>query len=506
MANPLREALRQEARRQILECYLATPPTTEGEVDLLLAALTRPRVGTRHNCTQPNHCAQIRPVYDVLLDRVSNYLVWACRGGSKTYIFGGLDTFLKSVWYPGYSTSILGGSEAQSRLSAFAMDDFATVSGQRNQLLAKAIGKERAEFANESFASILTASSKSARGPHTVALKLDEVDEIDTEVYNAALSIPQESSAHGYPGVTGMFSTNHNVGGQMDTALSKAAESGVPTYRYCIWEVLESCESAGLSCSTCPLSPYCPGLQMKAADGYYRFKDFINKFHNLSVDMLQRDWFCVKTGRGDLVYQNEFDADIHTGGFGLRDAPVTVSIDWGGADPFSIGVWQDLNDKRFPTDASARVAEIYMTSRDGTLHNGKVLEVARKRPWWKLIRHVVYDSARPDLAQEWREALPRSVRFHACDKKEIDEGIEVVKACLAPVTGAPKIYFSRICVNYLREVQLYRQKRVGDSEMDWKILDQDNHTQDETRYYCQWRYKRARAIAFGIAAHSTDPR
>ena len=46
---------------------------------------------------------------------------------------------------------------------------------------------------NQSNIQILTASSKSVRGAHPQKLKLDEIDEIDPNIYEAALLIPKPS-------------------------------------------------------------------------------------------------------------------------------------------------------------------------------------------------------------------------------------------------------------------------------------------------------------------------
>ncbi len=171
-------------------------------------------------CGDPNHTPQFRPVSDVLRDIARYYVIWACRSGSKTFLFGGLNSWVKSCSKARYETRILGGSKDQSLLSYEAMKVFRDESDPTNSRLVRDIMQSKAEFVNKSKVSILTASITSVRGPHPQALLLDEVDEIDEVVYNAALSQP--TSKFGHKSALGMFSTNHNIMGKMDKALVNA--------------------------------------------------------------------------------------------------------------------------------------------------------------------------------------------------------------------------------------------------------------------------------------------
>jgi len=457
------------------------------DVTLFVTALGRPIVGTKHNCEIPTHCAPMKPLADVLTGMVNNYVIWACRSGSKTYQYGGLDTWYKSIRYPYYTTSILGGSEAQSQKSAEAMADFFRIAGNERDVLKRPQGRERVEFANGSLVSILPASPKSARGPHTVSLKLDEVDEIDRGVYEDAISIPQSNSEN-YPKVTGMFSTNHRYNGLMDDVITTASNdlNTTAVYRYCILECLESCETAGLSCSTCYLSAFCPGPQMKTADGYYKHSDFQSTMEKLSLDMLMRDWFCIKGGLGNSVYEHEWDEDVHLKPLKLLDAPITVSIDWGGVDPFVAGVYQKLPESpEWGTDAWGLVADVYMKSTDGTLHNGIFLQECQSKPWWGKITEIVADSNRPDLIQQWKDALPRSVKFLPCDKRDIDQGIESVKNVLRPVGSTPRLFVNRNLYEVRREMKQYVTRENNGVR---RIVDADNHHPDQIRYFCRAKF------------------
>lgn len=479
-----------------------TPLRTDEDVALFTAALGAPILGTKVNCEQKDHTSPFRVVADVITGRVEDYIAWANRSGSKTYSIGGFCTWYKSSILNRFQTTILGGSEAQSKLSYEAMNDFFRLTETEKTLLKPpGLKKTSADWLNGSSVSILTASTKSVRGPHTQCLLLDEVDEMDEEVYESALSIPQEK--YDIPSSLGMFSTNHNVEGLMDKAVQHAEENDIKVYKYCVWECLESCKD--YECSTCKLSRWCPGKQMKQADGYYKIRDFIKKLGRISEDMLSRDWFCLKIGHGDTVYLNEYKKDLHLVSIPLRDAPVELSLDWGGADPFSAGVWQKIADTHeYGEDSWVRVAELYLPSVDKSVHNGIFIKEARKKPWWKYIRVVVCDSSRPDLIQQWKEALPDSVKFVLSDKKSIDDGIEVVKSVLAPADGPPHIYINRTCRDWIREVKMYRRKKITDT--DWIIVDKNNHAMDETRYWVKYKFALPASSYFGLIKSDISPK
>jgi len=430
---------------------------------------------------------------DVLLDRVLYYIIWACRAGSKTFLYGGLDTWYKSCVNPRLETKILGGSEGQSLLSYEAINTFWKLTELEKEFLVRPMLKQSGEWKNGSKISILAASSKSVRGPHPQVLKLDEVDEIDEQVYNDALSQPQ--GKYGYPSSLGQFSTNHNIDGQMDRAIEKAELSGTPVYRYCIFEVLESCKD--YTCSTCKMSSVCPGTQMKEADGYYKISDFVQKMQTLSQGAIDRDWLCIKTGLGDAVYEEEYDENVTLVNVPLNlDAPVGLSLDWGGTDPFSAGVWQAKG-----SNAWVRVTEVFLPSVGMSATNPNFMRMCKEKPWWKLVNVIVYDNSRPDLINEWKkEFAGKTVKFIPADRTDIDAGVECVKNAMRPVSGAPALFVNRSCVNWRREIVKYKiNQKTG------QIIDKDNHTQDETRYWIQKMVRANDGGYFSILSKDVSP-
>lgn len=466
----LRQGLAKAVIRRMIQQWVYSPKALR----LLVAALTRPVIGTKHICNQPDHCSQLTFVWDVIAGYVNNYILWANRSGSKTY-FAALITWLMSSHYEMLETNILGGSENQSSKAYDAIRDFWQLSNLDSELLQGAMLSTQSKWKNGSKVSILTASSKSVRGPHPQCLVLDEVDEMDFDIYEAAISQPQ--TKHGIPAQIGIYSTNHNESGTMDKVLQSIREGGYSLYKYCIWECIMPCTD--YSCSTCKLSTICPGEQVKEADGYYQIEDFVAKLKTLSMDSVMREWLCIKTGAGNLVYQKEYDESIHIVDVPVaKSKPVFLSIDWGGVNPFSVGVWQYFEDMGW-----ARVDEVVMANST----NQRLLAECKDKDWWNRIEGGVADPARNDLITEWAdEGIFLDNAFNP-----VEEGIEKVKGALRPVIGDPKIFINKTCKHARKEFVSYKTK-------DGKIVKKFDHCMDEIRYFvCRYVIDEEGATAAG---------
>lgn len=421
------------------------------------------------NCKFEGHKSPFLFLSDVLLGRALNYVVWANRSGSKSFM-AGLVTWVASSFTDRLETTILGGSFEQSEKSYKAMNDFWNSTGLQEAYLKTEPTRQRTEWKNGSMASVLTASTKSVRGPHPQRVIMDEIDEMDEEVYNAALSQPQ--SKHGIPSSLGRLSTNHKQGGMMDQAIERSRESGTPVYKWCVWECMKACRD--YSCSTCRLTSYCPGKHMKDADGYYEIGDFVQKLFDLSDQTLQVEWFCNKVGRDDLVYGSQYDENVNSP-LTLPDfnpkKRVILSVDWGGTNPFSVGAWQDWTKEKI---GWVRFDEVYK----GNTTNQRIIADVKAKPWWKNVKEMVADPARADLIAEWRET---GISVYGADNA-VDAGIEATRDALSPILGKPKIYVARTCRMWRFEASAYYEKHG-------KPVKENDHAMDETRYFVK-RYVR----------------
>lgn len=96
---------------------------------------------------------------------------------------------------------------------------------------------------------VLAASTKSVRGPHPQYLLVDEVDEVDLPVLDAALgqsmSKPSAIDGHVIPGVTLLSSTHQYPDGTMTEVKRRAKANGWPHHSWCYRETLVGASKRG---------------------------------------------------------------------------------------------------------------------------------------------------------------------------------------------------------------------------------------------------------------------
>jgi len=98
--------------------------------------------------------------------------------------------------------------------------------------------KRKTELVNGGYVRALMASTRSVRGPHPERLRLDEIDEMDLIIFDAAMG--QTMSLRDIPAHTVGSSTWHNANGTMTEVLKRAEENGWPLYEWCYKENLQS--------------------------------------------------------------------------------------------------------------------------------------------------------------------------------------------------------------------------------------------------------------------------
>jgi hypothetical protein len=307
-------------------------------------------------------------------------LVHGPRGGGKSYL-AAFATHLTSIVYDGHGTKILGGSAAQSAQVFAALQDFRRCDALGGYDPFSAFTARSARYETGSEVSFLPASRKSVRGPHEPTLRLDEVDEIDPEVREAAVGMAMERD--GVPSSITMTSTWHRIAGPMAGLVDRGQAGAFPTYQFCAFEVLERCpeERSGPHlerCPECPIRKWChadigshpSGLpKAKRSHGHYKINDLIAKASAVSLPVFESDYLCLRP-KGAGVWFTMFDEAVHVTEKAAyrRDLPVHVAVDPGvhtGAvwlqvqraldgSPYAINVFADFYSIDAGPEANAR--------------------------------------------------------------------------------------------------------------------------------------------------------
>lgn len=137
----------------------------------------------------------------------------------------------------GADVTILGGSGAQSAsVHAYMQKGWNAVRAPR-RLLASDPSKYETMLTNGGHVRALMASQTSARGPHPQRMRLDECDEMNLAILDAALGQPMSSDV--VPAQTVLSSTHHNADGTMTEILKRSKTQGFPVFEWCWKETLQ---------------------------------------------------------------------------------------------------------------------------------------------------------------------------------------------------------------------------------------------------------------------------
>lgn len=175
-------------------------------------------------------------------------IIWVASRG-----FGGKSTLLGTLgvleMLTGMKVIVLGGSSQQSRRVVEVTDDIweytlklpdgSEIEAPLAHLLADTPRMMETRAKNGAWLRAITASTTSARGPHPQRLNLDEIDEMDPVVFEAAMGQTMMAGTNFTPG-TVLSSTHQYPDKTMTMALERARERGWPVMRWCYKENLES--------------------------------------------------------------------------------------------------------------------------------------------------------------------------------------------------------------------------------------------------------------------------
>jgi len=213
-------------------------PTNDEELYEAVRLLTGVKIPRVKVC--PNHVAPFTAFADSFFARHSTSVWYASRGfGGKTYmlaLLGYVEALLLAA-----RVNILGGSGKQSENVIQYHDSWwslpqapvAIIRGRRQITSTK--------FLTDAYIYTLKASQRSIRGPHPERLLLDELDEIDIGLFNAATGQTQSHYrvGHTIKAQLTASSTWQYPNGTMKYVMDLANEKGWPVWEWCYRETLE---------------------------------------------------------------------------------------------------------------------------------------------------------------------------------------------------------------------------------------------------------------------------
>jgi hypothetical protein len=182
-----------------------------------------------------NHQSPLDAIWAAYSEEDDSLIWYAMRGSGKTYKLSCL-TYMESIFKPKCGITILGGSLEQSQRAIGYLGQMWSLEHAPKHLLSGgSVAGRGYKLNNGSWVTALAASGKSVRGPHPAKLRLDEVDEMDEQIYQSSLGQPKAN--FGIKDNILISSTLHHPFGLMSEIIDNRFETGHKLYQWCVEEV-----------------------------------------------------------------------------------------------------------------------------------------------------------------------------------------------------------------------------------------------------------------------------
>ena len=402
-------------------------------------------------------------------------VVWANRGGGKTEL-AAVATLLDCVFKPNCQVRILGGSGEQAGrmyeyLGGFLRNGF-------EEFPAGPVRKGKCSFVNGSAVEVLTQSAASVRGQHIQKLRCDEVELFDEEVFAAAKFTTQ--STEGLLASMEVISTMHRPYGLMEKIVSSTSQTGVPVFKWCVWEVIEKCRDR--SCSACRLWCDCRG-RARGAEGYLKIGDCQTQMGRASRAGWEAEMLCRMPSLENVVF-DEFDPQIHVQQIDYDvNLPLYRSLDFGFVNPF-VCLWIQVDGA-----GVVRVFDEYVRSRATV--DVHAAELKKRTPGGEGSMAATFcdpagagvnDVTGTSIVRELR-GLGIVVRYR---RSGILEGIELVRRAIRAGDGRSRLIISPRCQRLIEAIRCYHYpersggRNAGELPLKDGLYD---HPIDALRYF-----------------------
>ncbi|OFW61819.1 MAG: hypothetical protein A2Z35_06185 [Actinobacteria bacterium RBG_19FT_COMBO_36_27] len=257
-----------------------------------------------HPAYCPDHDSPLDAIWAAYAE-IEDFSIWyAMRGSGKTYDLSIL-AWLESLFKPQCGTTVLGGSLEQSTKAVGYLDYLWRMPGVPHEMLINgSVAGRGFKLNNGSWVQALAASPKSVRGPHPQKLRLDELDEMDRVIYDAALGQPK--SNHGIKDNVVISSTLHHAFGLMTEVIDEREKIGARLYKWCVEEVREP-------------------------RGFWTNDEIGRKLKQLTTAMWDSEYLLKRPMVGDTVFDFESVDRAYRRGFNIlfEKYPAEGCIDWG---------------------------------------------------------------------------------------------------------------------------------------------------------------------------------
>ena len=452
----------------------------------------------------PGNSSPFDFVADCFFNPSKDIAAWACRSGGKT-LGASIIARLEFLWTQELESRVLSGSWDQGTYLYGYWDKWAStiypmqVSGD--------VQRSRTNINGGKF-EILAASQKQVRGGKVQRLFIDEVDEVDWELIEAAEGMG--ASRTDKPARTVYGSTWHRVAGSMGRLVGGCPDNGVRLHRWNLWECIGQCgeerHEHGRNCPTCPLGEDClaarsvyghafqldnSGAQGNAKPvgiaaeryGIFTVEDAIKRFQKLSRATIDAEYLCRRPSPEGLVYPS-FDPIRHVCAKPPEHLTIYRAIDWG--YNMFVCLWLGMD----------KQGTVYLldTYRAETAKVATNAEYINAHPIQNIKDTFCDPAGRQKNDQTGRSSVEEMDRLLDCrcryrlDRKStnVNNGIKLVRNHLDPASGPPRLFIADTPANKIAitAMQSYVNRKLNGEWIDEPQDPQEfEHIPDALRYF-----------------------
>lgn len=435
-------------------------------------------------------------VADAFFHPEQDLAAWANRSGGKT-LASSIIAALEYLFYDqdqALHSRVLSGSEDQAKNLYGYWQQWCYDTLLRSKLKDDP-GRMLTRLSNGDV-EILAASQKRVRGAKVQRLYRDEIDEIEPEILGA--SVGMLASINGTPARSIDTSTWHHPAGPMGKLVENAEARGIRLHKWGVWESIACCpqnrHDNGRNCGTCPLGPVClekartrnprakKGIASQAS-GIFAINDAIKQYRQWSKQQWEAEAECKRPSLQGLVYP-QFDRALHVKvDLDFQDAlPTCRAIDFGLNDFVCLWIQHDkagrifVVDEYWATDATVatNAAAINRLDADAQIEATYCDPAGRNRN---------DQTGYSDIDVLKSAGIPCRYTMSRL-ATEIANGINLIRAALAPASGRPRLFIAGKCKRLIEAFESYKLRKVNNEWIDEPIKPQPcDHPMDALRYY-----------------------
>lgn len=255
----------------------------------------------------PGHSSPFDFIADHLFDEFTSALVLANRSGGKTMDFAILDA-LSVFLHENIEVATVAAIEPQAQRCYSYFKDYMTKIPAFAWYV-ESLTMGRTDMKTGCSMQVLIGTVSGVNSPHPQYVFLDEIDLWKWPILQQAFSMAQGKGD--IQSKTVLTSTRKYKAGAMQRMINEAGKRGMKFYQWNIWEVVEALPLHDEALMARIYEVFGDELpeDIHKANGFYKWRDLIDKKLQLDKETWEAEWLCSKPGLEGVIYARSMSDD-----------------------------------------------------------------------------------------------------------------------------------------------------------------------------------------------------